>query len=91
MLYSSNIAFFDFLPVVMSADLIAALLQSGCIALISAADAAICGQDMEVPEYKLYDVDRLSYGVHFVGPSAPLHAAKIFTPGAAMSGCHQIQ
>jgi len=73
------------LPVVMRADLIAALLHSGCIALRSAAAAATWGQAIEVPEIMLYLTNRLS-SYNFDGAVAPLHAANMFTPGAVMSG-----
>ena len=38
-----------YLPVSISADLISAGVQVGCIALTSAAEPAVCGLDMEVP------------------------------------------
>lgn len=74
------------LPVVMIADRIAAELQSGCAALTSAAAADACGHDMDVPDMMLYCTTRWSPS-SFVGDDAPLHAARMFSPGAVMSGC----
>lgn len=74
------------LPVVMMADRIAAELQSGCAALTSAAAAEACGHDMDVPDMMLYCTTRWSPS-SFVGDDAPLHAARMFSPGAVMSGC----
>lgn len=74
------------LPVVMSADLIAALLQVGWMALRRAAAAETWGQDIEVPEKILYSTTRLSWNVILVGPSLGVHAANMSTPGAVISG-----
>jgi hypothetical protein len=70
----------------MMADRIAAELQSGCAALTSAAAAEACGHDMDVPDMMLYCTTRWSPS-SFVGDDAPLHAARMFSPGAVMSGC----
>jgi hypothetical protein len=73
------------LPVVTRADFTAAGLQLGCIDLRRATTPETCGQDIEVPESIL----------KFTGPmaddmeAAGVHAAKIFTPGAAISGCRR--
>lgn len=61
----------------MSADLIAAGDHDGCTALIKAASPVIWGQDMEVPEI-MFDLSFLL--------AAGDQAAKIFSPGATMSG-----
>lgn len=74
------------IPEVIMADLIAALLHLGCMALRSAHDAAICGHDIEVPDRRLYLATRWSLS-NFVGDDASLHAANIYTPGAVISGC----
>ena len=76
------------IPVVIIADLMAALLQLGCMAFRSAATAATWGQDMEVPEAKLYLKTRWSSS-SFVGEIASLQAAKMFIPGAVISGCQE--
>lgn len=70
---------------VIRADFIAERLQLGCTALRSAATPETWGHDMDVPEYKLNFVDLRSYG-SFVGDDASLHAAKICSPGAVISG-----
>ncbi|KAL6574146.1 hypothetical protein OROHE_001688 [Orobanche hederae] len=70
----------------MRADLMAALLQSGCMALSRADAAPICGQDIDVPDRILYFTTRLSSAI-FVGEDASLQAASIFIPGAVISGC----
>ncbi|BAS90591.1 Os04g0573200 [Oryza sativa Japonica Group] len=71
--------------VVISADLICAGLQSGWLALISAATPATCGHDMDVPDRMLNPTRRLSLD-KLDGLASPLHAAKMFTPGATTSG-----
>lgn len=66
-----------------NADFTAAGLQLGYIDLRRATTPEMCGQDIEVPESIL----------KFTGPmaddmaAAGVHAAKMFTPGAAISGC----
>lgn len=77
-------------PEVMIADLIAALLQVGWMALRSAAVPATWGQDMEVPEKMLYLTTRWSTS-NLVGEDPSVHAAKIFSPGAVISGCQNSQ
>lgn len=71
---------------VIRADLMAALLQSGCTALRSVAAAETCGHDIDVPESKWYLTTLLSAGT-FNGEDASLHAASILSPGAVTSGC----
>nr|CAB3485487.1 unnamed protein product [Digitaria exilis] len=71
--------------VVISADLILAGLQSGWLALISAATPATCGHDMDVPDKMLNPTRRRSVE-RLDGLASPLHAAKMFTPGAMTSG-----
>ena len=44
-----------------------------------------CGQDIEVPEITLKSGEFSGCGVEFV--SFPSQAARMFTPGADMSGC----
>jgi len=80
------------LPDVMRADLIAAGLQVGCMALRRTDAADTWGQDIEVPEKILYFTTRLSWNVIRVGPSLAVHAANMSTPGAVMSGwkCPQV-
>lgn len=79
---------FCFLPVVTSADLIAAGLQVGWIPLRRATMPEIWGQAMEVPESSL----KFSGDAMFRGESSELEEeagdqeASISTPGAAMSG-----
>ena len=69
----------------MMADLIAEGLQSGCWDLTVAATPETCGHDMEVPEITLKSGGSLPAGVSSV--SLAIHAARMFTPGAAISGC----
>lgn len=76
-------------PDVIRADLMAALLQSGCTALRSTATAETWGHDMDVPESIWYLTTLLSAGT-FNGDDASLHAATIFRPGAVISGCMQL-
>lgn len=66
-----------------SADLIAAGLQSGWIDLRSATTAEMCGHDIDVPE-SIAKLTGLLVGDNM---EAGGHAAKMFTPGAAISGC----
>ena len=78
-----------YVPVVMIADLIAAGLQSGWRALRSPAMPATCGHDsMEVPDSALKRTRRSSKASP-VGPTCPVNAARMLTPGAVMSGCRQ--
>nr|GMD18097.1 hypothetical protein CDL15_Pgr017166 [Ipomoea batatas] len=56
------------------------------MALIRAATAETCGQDIEVPDIMLYFTTRRSND-NFVGDDASLHAANMLSPGAVMSGC----
>ncbi|KAJ8430894.1 hypothetical protein Cgig2_003887 [Carnegiea gigantea] len=69
----------------MRADFMAAGLQSGCAALISAAKPLTCGHDIDVPEIMLKLTCRVSISSP-VGPTLPVQPAKIFTPGAIKSG-----
>jgi len=71
-------------PVVTSADLIAAGLHVGWIALRRATMPDTWGQAMEVPEsmLKLMGWEREEPGDQ---------DAKILTPGAVISGCNHIQ
>ena len=62
------------LPVVMMADFSAAGDQFGCRAFSSATMPATCGVAIDVPEPNAY--------------SSSL-AARMLTPGAAMSGCER--
>jgi len=68
----------------MMADLIAEGLQVGLRVLRVLASPETCGQAMEVPEIMWY-----SEGFLPLGTSSELfsgHAARILTPGAAISG-----
>lgn len=69
----------------MIADLIADGLQSGCEDLIEAAIPDICGHDMDVPESKLNKVG-CSPGGTTNGLFSAGQAARMLTPGAAISG-----
>ncbi|KAL0914592.1 hypothetical protein M5K25_014953 [Dendrobium thyrsiflorum] len=71
--------------VVINADFIAAGLQSGCSSLRSAARPLTCGHDIDVPEMMLNSTRRESV-VSPVGPMAPVHPARMLTPGAIKSG-----
>jgi hypothetical protein len=71
----------------MRADLTAAGDQVGCTDLMTAAMPETCGHDMDVPESKFHSVERLSRGIT-VGDDLGGHAARMFTPGAVTSGCH---
>jgi len=51
-----------------------------------AAAAAMCGQDMDVPE-KMFHSTFLSSAINLVGESSPVHAANMFNPGPVISGC----
>src|SRR3979409_2333755 len=61
----------------MSADLISAGVQDGCLPLNSAAIPAMCGLAIEVPEYASKLLPALPDGAT---------AATTSTPGGAMSG-----
>lgn len=65
------------------ADLTAAGLQLGCIDLSRAATPEMCGQDIEVPESILKFTDPMADEMATEGD----HEAKMFTPGAVISGC----
>ena len=67
------------------ADLIAEGLQEGYWDLITAAIPETCGHDIEVPEIMLNFGDSLPLRVTFV--SFAIQAARMSTPGAAISGC----
>ncbi|KAF3787876.1 hypothetical protein EJ110_NYTH09629 [Nymphaea thermarum] len=69
----------------MSADLMAAGLQSGCAPFSSAASPLTCGHAMEVPETMLKSTRRASLASS-VGPLACVHPARMLTPGAITSG-----
>jgi hypothetical protein len=73
------------LPVVTSADFTAAGLQLGCIDLRRATTPEMWGQDIEVPESILNFTDPMADDMAAAG----VHAAKMLTPGAAMSGCRR--
>lgn len=74
---TSMLTFIDS-PVVTKADLMAAGDQVGCLDLMSAAIPATWGQDIEVP-------DKNMNPLLFLLPLGG-NAAKMSTPGAAMSG-----
>jgi len=71
--------------VVIIADLIAAELQSGCKALRRTAVALTWGHAIDVPYIMLYLTLRRSPS-SLLGDDDSLHAAKIFRPGAVISG-----
>lgn len=73
------------------ADLIAEGLHEGFWDLTVAAIPETCGHAMEVPESKLKSGGSFPAGASAV--SLPIHAARMFTPGAAISGCqkHQVR
>lgn len=75
------------LPVVMIADFTTAGLQSGCADLRIAATAAICGQAIEVPDSSL----KLNGPCFVDGDETGDQDARMFTPGAATSGCNASQ
>lgn len=70
------------LPVVTNADFTAAGLQLGCIDFRRATTPEMCGHDIEVPESILKLTDPMADDMAAAGD----HAARMFTPGAAMSG-----
>lgn len=74
------------LPVVTNADFTAAGLQLGCIDFRRATTPEMCGHDIEVPESILKLTDPMADDMAAAGD----HAARMFTPGAAMSGCKRI-
>ncbi|GER36731.1 tryptophan synthase alpha chain [Striga asiatica] len=59
--------------------------HSGRLDLMSAATPLTCGHDMDVPESMLNLVRRRSVA-RPDGPASPVQAARMFTPGATMSG-----
>ncbi len=67
-------------PVVISADLIAAGVQSGCASRSSAATPATCGTDIDVPLRYWKFSPRTPFATSGVCP------ARISTPGAVTSG-----
>ena len=67
------------------ADLIAEGLHLRFLDLTVAAIPETCGHAMEVPEITLYRGGSLPSGASTV--SFPIHAARMLTPGAAISGC----
>uniref|UniRef100_J3LAL6 Uncharacterized protein n=1 Tax=Oryza brachyantha TaxID=4533 RepID=J3LAL6_ORYBR len=71
--------------VVMSAERMAAGLQSGRSVRSRPTMPATCGHDMEVPDSELKATRRLSKA-RSVGELARVHAATTLTPGAVMSG-----
>ena len=66
------------------ADLIAEALQVGFLDLMLPARPETCGHDMEVPDSSLYGNDFFPFGTF--SSSFPIHAARMVTPGAAISG-----
>lgn len=68
----------------MIADLIADALQVGFLDFMLPARPETCGHDMEVPDSRLYGEGFSPFGVFF--SSFPIHAARMVTPGAAISG-----
>lgn len=48
------------------------------------------GHDIDVPELKFQFTDLVSYGSKLVGEAIGDHAARMFTPGAVMSGCKNL-
>eukprot|EP00252_Welwitschia_mirabilis_P009333 TRINITY_DN2185_c0_g1_i1.p2 TRINITY_DN2185_c0_g1~~TRINITY_DN2185_c0_g1_i1.p2 ORF type:complete len:215 (+),score=-43.55 TRINITY_DN2185_c0_g1_i1:946-1590(+) len=71
--------------VLIIADRMAAGDHPGREARSNAATPLTCGQDMDVPEIILNTTRRGSLA-RLDGPTAPDHAARIFTPGAVKSG-----
>ena len=70
---------------VIMADMIAAGDQAGCALFNNAAMPLMCGAAMDVPE----SVTKLG-PILGVGPGEIGHAARIFTPGAMMSGLRML-
>lgn len=68
------------------ADLMAAGLQSGCAPFNKAATPATCGHAIDVPESTLKGTCLLSEVRSVIG-AASENAARMFTPGAVISGC----
>ncbi|WRX33826.1 hypothetical protein QQP08_026313 [Theobroma cacao] len=68
-----------------NADFISFGPQSGWVDLINAAAPETCGQAIEVPDIMLKR-DRRKSNALPDGPIASVHAPKIFTPGARISG-----
>lgn len=75
-----------YVPVVIMADLMAEGDQSGWNDLTYAAAPATWGAAMDVPDMKLYLTLLLSEGED-EGETVGENAAKIFSPGALISGC----
>lgn len=79
-----NVSFQAASPVVMMADLMAAGLHVGFHDFTVAATPATCGHAMDVPETRLnWDGCFCPTGRDEVG----IQEARMFTPGAATSGC----
>jgi hypothetical protein len=72
----------------MMADLIADGLNVGFEDLTVAATPETCGHAIEVPEITLNNEGSFPCGVSDV--SFAIHAARMSTPGAAISGCKTI-
>jgi hypothetical protein len=70
----------------MIADLIAEGLQVGFLDLMLAAWPETWGHDMEVPESMLYGENFSPFGIYSSSSCVPVHAARMSTPGAAISG-----
>ena len=68
----------------MMADLIAEALQVGFCVLTLHASPETCGVAIEVPEIILYSEGFFPLGTTSV--PFPIHAARMLTPGAAISG-----
>jgi len=69
------------------ADLIAEGLKVGLCVLTLHASPETCGVAMEVPEIMLYSDGFLPFGTPTM--AFLLHAAKMFAPGAKISGCRE--
>lgn len=68
------------------ADFMAEGVQVGYLDLTVAAIPEICGHAIEVPEITLNREGILPAGVSSV--SLAIHAARMLTPGAVISGCN---
>lgn len=68
------------------ADLIEEGLQVGFLALIVAATPDTCGHAIDVPDSRLNGEGFWPGGISDAS-YVDFHAARIFTPGAAISGC----
>lgn len=72
----------------MIADRIAEGFHAGFFVLMVAAIPETCGQAMEVPESTLNCEGSFPAGASVL--SFPIHAARMPTPGAAISGCNTL-